>query len=173
MPVFDKEINGITRLAYDRGRIAMVRMAFDEARAADPGLTLLINDFDLSSAYECLIEGVLEAGVQIDAIGLQTHMHKGYRGEEAILAAVDRFARYGLPLHMTESTIPSGDVMPPEIGDLNDYRIPYWRGLARRSAWSAPTGRRSRHTAPCVTSSRASGGWLRRRCEPTGRDGCG
>ena len=42
-----------------------------------------MNDFDLSSAYERLIEEVLDAGVRIDAIGLQTHMHKGYRGEDA------------------------------------------------------------------------------------------
>ncbi|BDZ45727.1 endo-1,4-beta-xylanase [Naasia aerilata] len=80
MPVFDKEDNGITRLAYDRGRIAMIRLAFEEARAANSNATLLLNDFDLSSAYECLIEGVLEAGIRIDAIGLQTHMHQGYWG---------------------------------------------------------------------------------------------
>jgi endo-1,4-beta-xylanase len=113
-------------MAREKGRIATVRLAFEEARAANPNATLLINDFDLSSAYECLIEGVLEAGIQIDAIGLQSHMQKGYRGEEAILSAVDRFARYGLPLHMTESTIVSGHTIPPEIGDLNDYRIPEW-----------------------------------------------
>jgi endo-1,4-beta-xylanase len=126
MPVFKNGDNGITRMAWELGRIATVRLAFEEARATNPAATLLINDFDLSSAYECLIEGVLEAGIQIDAIGLQTHMHKGYRGEEAILAAVDRFARYGLPLHMTESTLLSGDLMPSTIGDLNDYRIPEW-----------------------------------------------
>jgi GH35 family endo-1,4-beta-xylanase len=104
----------------------MIRLAFEEARAANPSATLLINDFDLSSAYECLIEGVLEAGIRIDAIGLQTHMHQGYRGEERITAILDRFARYGLPLHMTESTLVSGRLMPPEIEDLNDYRIPSW-----------------------------------------------
>jgi endo-1,4-beta-xylanase len=126
MPVFANGDNGITRMAWEKGRIATVRMAFEEARTTNPSATLLINDFDLSSAYECLIEGVLEAGIQIDAIGLQTHMQKGYRGEDAILAAVDRFARFGLPLHMTESTIVSGHIIPPEIGDLNDYRIPEW-----------------------------------------------
>ncbi|WP_210507241.1 endo-1,4-beta-xylanase [Naasia sp. SYSU D00057] len=126
MPVFTNGDNGITKLAYDRGRLHMIRMAFEEARAANPDVTLLINDFDLSSAYECLIEGVLEAGIQIDAIGLQTHMHQGYWGEEKMLAMVDRFARYGLPLHMTESTILSGHIMPAEIEDLNDYRIPEW-----------------------------------------------
>jgi GH35 family endo-1,4-beta-xylanase len=126
MPVFDNGANRITDLARAKGRIPMVRMAFEEARAANPAATLLINDFDLSSAYECLIEGVLEAGVRIDAIGLQTHMHQGFRGEEAITAILDRFARYGLPLHMTETTLVSGHIMPPEIDDLNDYRIDDW-----------------------------------------------
>jgi endo-1,4-beta-xylanase len=126
MPVFTNGDNGITRMAYEKGRIATIRLAFEEARNTNPNATLLINDFDLSSAYECLIEGVLEAGIKIDAIGLQTHMQKGYRGEEAVLDAVDRFARFGLPLHMTESTIVSGHTIPPEIGDLNDYRIPEW-----------------------------------------------
>lgn len=126
MPVFRNGDNGITRMAWEKGRIATARLAFEEARETNPNATLLINDFDLSSAYECLVEGLLEAGVQIDAIGLQTHMHKGYRGEDAILDAVDRFSRFGLPLHMTENTILSGHPVPPEIGDLNDYRIDDW-----------------------------------------------
>ncbi|MCS3843628.1 endo-1,4-beta-xylanase [Microbacterium sp. AK031] len=126
MPVFRNGDNGITRMAWEKGRIATARLAFEEARETNPNATLLINDFDLSSAYECLIEGLLEAGIQIDAIGLQTHMQKGYRGEDAILDAVDRFSRFGLPLHMTENTIVSGHTVPPEIGDLNDYRIDDW-----------------------------------------------
>ncbi|RIJ54267.1 endo-1,4-beta-xylanase, partial [Clavibacter phaseoli] len=126
MPVFDREDNGITRLAAARGRLAMVRMAFEEARAADPTATLVLNDFDLSPAYEELIEEVLGAGIPVDAIGLQTHMHQGYRGEEEVIGIVDRFARFGLPIHMTETTLLSGDPMPPEITDLNDYRVTSW-----------------------------------------------
>jgi endo-1,4-beta-xylanase len=86
----------------------------------------VLNDFDLSTAYECLIEGVLEAGVQLDAIGLQTHMHQGYWGEEKTLAVIDRFARYGVPLQFTETTLLSGALMPPEIVDLNDYQVTSW-----------------------------------------------
>ena len=126
MPVFTNGDNAITRLALARGRIAMVRLAFAEARAANPAATLVLNDFDLSSAYECLIEGVLEAGVAIDAIGLQTHMHQGYPGEEELTGILDRFARYGLPLHLTETTLVSGHLMPPDIVDLNDYQVPDW-----------------------------------------------
>lgn len=126
MPIFDKYDNGITRISRKLGRIGIIRTMFDEARAANPGATLLLNDFDMSAAYECLIEGCLEAGIRIDALGLQSHMHQGYWGEEKTLATVDRFARYGLPIHFTESTLLSGHLMPPEIVDLNDYQIPEW-----------------------------------------------
>ncbi|WP_231121363.1 endo-1,4-beta-xylanase [Motilibacter peucedani] len=126
MPVFDKYDNGLTRVARRFGRIPLIRTVFDEARAANPSATLLLNDFDMSTAYECLIEGVLEAGIQVDALGLQSHMHQGYWGEEKTLEVLDRFARYGLPLHLTESTLLSGAIMPPEIEDLNDYQVSEW-----------------------------------------------
>lgn len=126
MPVFTAEENGITRLARSIGRVPMIELAFGEARAANPSATLVLNDFDLSSDYEALIGSVLEAGIAVDAIGLQTHMHQGYWGEEAMLAMVDRFARFGLPLHLTETTLLSGDLMPSGVIDLNDYQIPFW-----------------------------------------------
>jgi endo-1,4-beta-xylanase len=126
MPVFDKEENGITRLCRERGRIATVRLAFEEARATNPSATLLLNDFDMSTAYECLIEGVLEAGIRIDALGLQSHMHQGYWGEEKTQRVLDRFARYGLPIHMTETTLLSGELMPPHVVDLNDWQVDQW-----------------------------------------------
>lgn len=126
MPIFDKYDNGVTRICREMGRIPMVRMVFDAAREANPHATLLLNDFDMSAAYECLIEGVLEAGIKIDALGLQSHMHQGYWGEDKTLGILDRFSRYGLPIHFTETTLVSGHLMPGEIVDLNDYRIPDW-----------------------------------------------
>src|SRR5690606_21718522 len=72
MPIFEQYDNGITRLCREIGRIPMVRMVFDAAREANPKATLLLNDFDMSAAFECLIEGVLEAGIEIDVLGLQS-----------------------------------------------------------------------------------------------------
>jgi hypothetical protein len=112
MPVFDRYDNGITRLARELGRVGIVRLAFDAARAANPTATLLINDFDLSDDYERLIEDCLAAGVTIDAIGMQSHMHQGYWGVERTLELLERYARFGLPLHWTESTLVSGELMP-------------------------------------------------------------
>lgn len=126
LPVFAAENNAVTRLAQKKGRLGMVRMAFEAAREANPTARLVLNDFDLSEAYERLIEECLESGVQIDAIGLQTHMHKGYRGDEQIWNVLERFSRFGLPLQMTETTLLSGDIMPSHIVDLNDYIVEDW-----------------------------------------------
>ncbi len=126
MPVFANGDNAITPLAATRGRQHLIRLAFEEARAANPAATLVINDFELSPDYERVIEETLADGVAVDAIGLQTHMHQGYRGEDEILEIVDRFARFGLPLQLTETTFVSGHLMPPEIEDLNDYQVESW-----------------------------------------------
>ncbi len=126
MPVFTAEENAITPLARAKGRVETIRMAFEEARAANPHVTLLLNDFDMSTAYECLVEAVLEAGIPIDYLGLQSHMHQGYWGEEKTLRILERFSRYGIPIHLTETTLLSGDLMPPEIVDLNDWQVESW-----------------------------------------------
>lgn len=126
MPIFDKYDNGITRIARQLGRIGIIRTMFETARATNPGATLLLNDFDTSIAYEILIEGCLEAGIQIDAIGIQSHMHQGYWGVEKTLRVLERYAHFKLPIHFTESTLLSGKIMPPEIVDLNDYKVNEW-----------------------------------------------
>ncbi|WP_307872935.1 endo-1,4-beta-xylanase [Paractinoplanes ovalisporus] len=107
-----------TLTAGERGRPASARLA---VTAAGPEVTLLLNDFDVTPAQESLIESVLEAEVPVDALGLQCHMHRGYCGEERTLAILGRFARFGLPIHITETTLLSGDPAPPR-----NYRPPWW-----------------------------------------------
>lgn len=126
MPEFTAEPNAITPLARRLGRVGMVRLAFETARAADPTATLLLNDFNLSPAYERLIEQCLEAGIRIDGLGLQSHLHQGWWGADKTLDVLDRFARFGLPLHFSEVTLVSGALMPPQIVDLNDYQVASW-----------------------------------------------
>jgi GH35 family endo-1,4-beta-xylanase len=126
LPVFTAEENAVTRLAQSKGQVEMVRMAFEEAHAANPAGRFVLNDFDLSADYEDLIARCLDAGIQIDAIGVQTHMHQGYRGDDAITAILDRFGRFGLPVQMTETTLLSGEPMPAHIVDLNDYQVESW-----------------------------------------------
>lgn len=138
MPVFDKYDNAVTRLAKELGRVGIVKAVFEEARAANPGATLLLNDFDMSVKYEQLIEDCLDAGIQIDVIGLQSHQHQGYWGREKVEDVLRRFSRFKLPLHFTENTLISGDLMPGHIVDLNDWQVDAWpstpEGEARQLA---------------------------------------
>ena len=126
MPIFDRYDNGITRLCKEMGRIQLIRTMFDTARETNPRATLLLNDFDVSPAFDILVEGCLAAGIRIDAIGIQSHMHQGYWGVERTQSVLERFARFNLPIHFTENTIVSGHLMPPEIVDLNDYQVSEW-----------------------------------------------
>ena len=126
MPRFTAEDNAITPLAQELGRVEMVRLAFETAREANPHARLVLNDFLLTPEYAHLIEDCLAAGVTIDAIGLQTHMHQGFRGEEQLGQILEQFGAFGLPLQFTETTLVSGEPMPQHIVDLNDYQVDHW-----------------------------------------------
>ena len=126
MPVFDRYDNGLTRLCKELGRIELIRAVFETARLVNPRATLLLNDFDVSPAYDILIEGCLEAGIRLDVIGIQSHMHQGYWGTQRTLNVLKQFERFNLPIHFTENSIVSGQLMPLEIVDLNDYQVDDW-----------------------------------------------
>ena len=126
MPVFDRYDNAITRICKDLGRVGLVKKVFDAAKETDPDAILLINDFNTSRKYEELIEGLLEADVPVSAIGIQSHQHQGYWGAEKLNDVLERFSRFGLPIHFTENTLISGETMPPHIVDLNDWQVDEW-----------------------------------------------
>lgn len=126
MPVYDRYDNAITRICKEYGRINLIKEVFAAAKTANPDATLLINDFNLSEDYKKVIDECLEAGVPISAIGIQSHQHQGYKGLAWLEEVLDRFSCFGLPLHFTENTLLSGDIMPAHIVDLNDYQVDKW-----------------------------------------------
>jgi endo-1,4-beta-xylanase len=167
MPIFDKYDNGITRLCKEMGRIKLIRTLFETARAIDPKAVLVLNDFDVSPAYDILVEGCLEAGIEIDVIGIQSHMHQGYWGVERTLHVLEQFERFNLPIHFSENTLVSGKIMPPEIVDLNDYRVDDWPTTPEgeeRQAQEVVSHYKTLFAHPAVKAitwwSLSDGGWL-------------
>lgn len=126
MPIFDKYDNAITRICKEKGRVGLIREVFERAHASNPDAVLLLNDFNTSIDYEILIDGCLNAGVPISAIGIQSHQHQGYWGREKLEEVLERFSHFGLPIHFTENTLISGEIMPPHIVDLNDWQVDSW-----------------------------------------------
>ena len=110
MPTFQADKNPVTKLCNQLGRVELLKRTFDAARKANAKATLLLNDYETSEAYAKLIAECLAAGVPIDVVGIQSHMHGGYRGATWAWETCERFAKFGKPLHFTELTIQSGEV---------------------------------------------------------------
>jgi len=100
--------NPISQLSRRMGTVELVRQCFQAARQANPRARLILNDYDVTPAYEHLIEQCLAGGVDITAIGIQSHMHRGHWGAAKAEDVCRRFSRFGKPLHFTETTILSG-----------------------------------------------------------------
>jgi endo-1,4-beta-xylanase len=85
---------------------------FKLARAADPSAKLFINDYAILSGgggdtghrehYEKTIELLLEKGAPIDGIGMQGHFGGSLTGPEDMLKILDRFAKLGKQIWITE-----------------------------------------------------------------------
>ncbi|MDE7179068.1 MAG: endo-1,4-beta-xylanase [Lachnospiraceae bacterium] len=126
MPIFDRYDNAVTRICKEKGRIGLIKEVFERAHESNPDAVLLLNDFNTSINYEILIDGCLNAGVPISAIGIQSHQHQGYWGRERLEEVLERFSHFGLPIHFTENTLISGEIMPSHIVDLNDWQVDSW-----------------------------------------------
>ena len=86
--------------------------AFRVAREANPDATLLINDYRVDSDYEeKVISRLVDDGGEplYDVIGIQSHMHGGRWPVQKTWEVCERFAKFGKPLHFTETTFVSGE----------------------------------------------------------------
>jgi len=101
----------LTEAIAKMGISAYVRTAFKTAREASPQATLVINDYRVDSAFaeKVVSQLVDETGKPMyDVIGIQSHMHGGYWGAARAWEVCERFAKFGKPLHFTETTVVSG-----------------------------------------------------------------
>ncbi len=94
-------------------REAQVKAVFAAAREEDPGAKLVLNEYDLMSegAGEFLpfVERCLAAGAAIDAVGIQAHEPRFARFDpDRMDAVLDRCARLGKEVHLTELAFTSG-----------------------------------------------------------------
>jgi GH35 family endo-1,4-beta-xylanase len=120
--VADRFENAVGRWVRDRGAVECVAEALGLARAANPDAELLYNDFNVSPAFEELVAQLSERGAPFDAIGIQSHMHKGAWTPEKTWATCEAYARFGLPLHFTETTLLSGRLKGDEDNDWHRRR---------------------------------------------------
>ena len=101
--------NGVGHWAKRDGAAAIVAEALGWARAANPRATLLYNDYNVGPDFEKLVEDLLAAKQPLDAIGIQSHMHRGEWPLTRAWEVCEQYARFGKPLHFTETTVLSGE----------------------------------------------------------------
>lgn len=83
--------------------------SFAAARKANAGARLLINDYRVDESYAGVIDLLTENNACVyDYVGIQSHMHDGVWSAQRVWDVCERFARYGVPLHFTETTLVSG-----------------------------------------------------------------
>jgi len=108
----------LTQAIKDMGVGEYVRQAFLTARMANPNAILIINDYrtDLAFINKVITKLVDETGKPLyDVIGIQSHMHGGYWGAKKTWEVCERYAKFGVPIHFTETTVVSGK-KPAEKG---------------------------------------------------------
>ena len=92
---------------------------FVAARAADPAAKLFINDYQILSGgggttahrdhYDRTIERLIQLKAPLDGIGMQGHFGSALTGPEDMLKILDRFARFGKSLWITEYDVVMDD----------------------------------------------------------------
>ena len=114
-PRFD---NAVGRWVAQHGAVECVAQAFEWAHQANPDAVLCYNDFSVGEDTQQLISGLLERGVPVHMLGIQSHMHKATWPLERVWDVCEAFAQFSLPLHWTELTVLSGR---PKAEDDNDW----------------------------------------------------
>jgi GH35 family endo-1,4-beta-xylanase len=78
------------------------------ARERQPHKGFILNHYtDLDNEYEDLIKHCLDEGADFEAIGIQTHMHTlmDSMDEDRLWQALDKYSRFGKPIHLSEVSI--------------------------------------------------------------------
>lgn len=132
---------------------------FKEARATDPSAKLFINDYAILSggagttphrdAYEKTIQMLVEHNAPFDGIGMQGHFGSSLTGPEDLLQILDRFAKFGKRIYVTEY-----DVVIDDEGVAADYTRDFYTTLFSHPAvggivmWGFWDGSHWKHNAP-------------------------
>ncbi len=107
-----KQAPKLTAAIERMGLPPFLHASFRIARAAHPQATLIINDYRLDEDFATRVVEPLadhQGRPLYDVIGLQSHQHGGAIPLAKVWAVCERFAKFGKPLHWTETTFLSGE----------------------------------------------------------------
>jgi GH35 family endo-1,4-beta-xylanase len=101
--------NAVTRWIKEEGPARATEKAIEWAKQADPGKTVLYNDFQNGAQEMRMLDQMQKDGRLPDAIGIQLHMDQGNWPLSRVEETVNQLAKYGKPIYITEISVLSGD----------------------------------------------------------------
>lgn len=106
--------NPMNAWAQKLGAVPYLRLHLEAARRANPNAALLVNDYRVDPAFYQILDELRAGGKPLfDAVGIQSHMHGGGWPLRKVWEVCDRYAKFGVPLHFTETTVVSGPRLGP------------------------------------------------------------
>ena len=93
------------------------------ATSACPTATLIINDFRTDQDFRDLLQGIIRQKGKFDAIGIQSHMHRGNWPLYQVWDTCERFKDFDVPIHFSEVTVLSGS---PKTGISSEQQASEW-----------------------------------------------
>ena len=95
--------------AQSIGAVPYVRQHLVTARKAGPKSTLLVNDYRTDQPFYDILDKLRDdKKLMFDVVGIQSHMHQGVWPLQRVWQVCDTYAKLGLPVHFTETTVVSG-----------------------------------------------------------------
>ncbi|MGI6725422.1 MAG: endo-1,4-beta-xylanase [Christensenellales bacterium] len=107
--VSDRFDNPVSRWMKQFGQVNVARFGERLVRAIEPDAKLIYGEWNVHGReYLDFLRDLREGGVGLNAIGLQSHMHRDLWTQEETLRVMDEAARFGWPIHFPEISICSG-----------------------------------------------------------------
>ncbi len=123
--VNDRFDNPVSRWVREYGPIPMMKFGTRLVRQYRPDAKLLYGDWNVHGE-ECyqLLQQMRDNDVDIDILGMQSHMHCDRWTQEETLRVMDKAAAFGWPIHFPECSVCSGTVvgeMKYHAGAINQF----------------------------------------------------
>lgn len=107
--VNDRFDNPVSRWVRRFGPVNVAKFGVQLARSIEPGAKLIYGDWNVhGQAYLDFLSELREHDVDIDYLGMQSHMHRDLWTQEETLRVIDEAAKYKWPIHFPEVSICSG-----------------------------------------------------------------
>jgi endo-1,4-beta-xylanase len=107
--VNDRFDNPVSRWVKKIGPMNMMKFGTKLVRSYKPDAKLIYGDWNVhADEYYDFLRDMRENDIDIDILGIQSHMHRDRWSEEETIRIMDRAAEFGWPIHFPECSICSG-----------------------------------------------------------------